>query len=354
MGDFYELFYDDAQRAGAAARHHADRTRRVGRRADSDGGRALPCGRAVSGEAGAARRIGRDLRADRRSGDRQGARSSARSHAWSRRERSPMQDCSMPSAIRCSSRCILVRQRVGLASAQLLGSDSCAFATWTPRTLAAELERIDPSELLLSRWQRRCAAVRTGAGACVAAVAASTPVRRRGAWQNSSAPAISRPLASRTRRSRCRRPARSLHYAQATQQAALAHVRSLVVEQTGEYVALDAATRRNLEITETLRGEPSPTLLSLLDGCATAAGSRLLRRWLSQPLRARDVASSRHAAIAELAASQPVRRRTRGGVEAHRRPRAHRGADRALHRPPARSRRTAGNALDACPRSAPR
>ena len=56
-----------------------------------------------------------------------------------------------------------------------------------------------------------------------------------------------------------------LGYAAATQQSALAHVRTLAVETASEYLALDAATRRNLEITETLRGEPAPTLLSLLD-----------------------------------------------------------------------------------------
>ena len=48
---------------------------------------------------------------------------------------------------------------------------------------------------------------------------------------------------------------------------------------------LDAATRRNLELTETLRGEPAPTLFSLLDECATGMGSRLLRHWLHHPLR---------------------------------------------------------------------
>jgi DNA mismatch repair protein MutS len=99
-----------------------------------------------------------------------------------------------------------------------------------------------------------------------------------------------------------------LQYAQSTQQAALVHVRSLVVEQTGDLVALDAATRRNLEITETLRGEPAPTLLSLLDGCATPAGSRLLRHWLGAPLRARESAMARHRAIAELIASPLPRR----------------------------------------------
>ncbi len=77
-----------------------------------------------------------------------------------------------------------------------------------------------------------------------------------------------------------------LHYAGATQQAALAHVRSLTVEVASAFVALDASTRRNLEITATLAGDDAPTLHSLLDGCATAAGSRLLRQWLTQPLRA--------------------------------------------------------------------
>ncbi|HZW71978.1 MAG TPA: DNA mismatch repair protein MutS, partial [Caldimonas sp.] len=100
-----------------------------------------------------------------------------------------------------------------------------------------------------------------------------------------------------------------LQYAQSTQKAALAHVRSLVVEQVDDLLALDSATRRNLEITETLRGEPAPTLLSLLDGCATPAGSRLLRQWLGAPLRERETAKARHAAIAELIASPVPRHR---------------------------------------------
>ena len=56
----------------------------------------------------------------------------------------------------------------------------------------------------------------------------------------------------------------------------------MVVETASEFVALDPATRRNLEITATLSGGESPTLFSLLDHCATAAGSRLLRHWLTQ------------------------------------------------------------------------
>ena len=88
-----------------------------------------------------------------------------------------------------------------------------------------------------------------------------------------------------------------LAYAGSTQQTALSHVRSLHVETSSEYVEMDAATRRNLEITQTLAGGREPTLCSLLDTCATAAGSRLLRHWLTHPLRDRSTASARHGAI---------------------------------------------------------
>src|SRR6476646_2174372 len=89
-----------------------------------------------------------------------------------------------------------------------------------------------------------------------------------------------------------------LDYAGKTQGQALAHVTAVTAERAGEYVRLDAATRRNLELTETLRGEPAPTLFSLLDECATGMGSRLLRHWLHHPLRDREALKGRHAVAA--------------------------------------------------------
>jgi DNA mismatch repair protein MutS len=91
-----------------------------------------------------------------------------------------------------------------------------------------------------------------------------------------------------------------LEYAAKTQGQALAHVTAVTAERAGEYVRLDAATRRNLELTETLRGEPAPTLFSLLDECATGMGSRLLRHWLHHPLRDRSALIPRHEAVACL------------------------------------------------------
>ncbi|OIR02546.1 DNA mismatch repair protein MutS [mine drainage metagenome] len=89
-------------------------------------------------------------------------------------------------------------------------------------------------------------------------------------------------------------------YARDTQQQALAHITTLRVERGGEFLRLDAQTRRNLEISETLRGEAAPTLLSLLDGCATSMGSRWLRQALHHPLADRRAAAARHDAIAAL------------------------------------------------------
>jgi DNA mismatch repair protein MutS len=96
-----------------------------------------------------------------------------------------------------------------------------------------------------------------------------------------------------------------LEYARKTQGQALAHVSSVIPERTGEYVRMDAATRRNLELTETLRGEIAPTLFSVLDECATGMGSRLLRHWLHHPLRDQAALASRHEAVAALADAHP-------------------------------------------------
>ncbi|MDR2093598.1 MAG: DNA mismatch repair protein MutS [Azoarcus sp.] len=93
----------------------------------------------------------------------------------------------------------------------------------------------------------------------------------------------------------------ALHdYARATQRQNLAHITRLVVERDTEYLQMDAATRRNLELTETLRGDPAPTLLSLLDTCITAMGSRWLRHAIHHPLRATRIPAARHRAVAAL------------------------------------------------------
>ncbi|MFC7459960.1 DNA mismatch repair protein MutS [Hydrogenophaga defluvii] len=91
-----------------------------------------------------------------------------------------------------------------------------------------------------------------------------------------------------------------LDFAEHTQGRALAHVRQLQVARPQELIELPAMTRRNLELTHTLRGETAPTLFSLLDTCRTGMGSRLLRHWLLEPPRDREPARQRLAAIGWL------------------------------------------------------
>src|SRR5262249_28746148 len=91
-------------------------------------------------------------------------------------------------------------------------------------------------------------------------------------------------------------------YARATQTASIAHLRAIVLAYDTQSVRMDASTRRNLEISETLRGEPEPTLLSVLDTCATAMGSRWMRHALHHPLRDRAVVAGRLDAVAALRA----------------------------------------------------
>ncbi len=94
-----------------------------------------------------------------------------------------------------------------------------------------------------------------------------------------------------------------LRYVSHTQSQALAHVQQLSADRASQYVLLDPVTRRNLELTETLRGEESPTLFSALDHCQTPMGSRLLRRWLHHPLRENQAVVARHEAISTLLAA---------------------------------------------------
>ena len=91
-----------------------------------------------------------------------------------------------------------------------------------------------------------------------------------------------------------------LGYAEHTQGRALTHIYSLRVQRDDELISLPQTTRRNLELLQTLRGEDSPTLFSLIDTCMTGMGSRLLKTWLLQPERNRASAQQRLEGIAEL------------------------------------------------------
>ncbi|WP_373820198.1 DNA mismatch repair protein MutS [Glaesserella sp.] len=97
-----------------------------------------------------------------------------------------------------------------------------------------------------------------------------------------------------------------LHYAQETQRTALPHINAIHLAQNSETVLLDAATRRNLELTTNLAGGTEHTLAAVLDKCVTPMGSRLLKRWIHQPIRDQVKLSNRQQIIATLQQNERI------------------------------------------------
>jgi DNA mismatch repair protein MutS len=95
-----------------------------------------------------------------------------------------------------------------------------------------------------------------------------------------------------------------LQYVEETQFGALPHIRGMRVEHREQSVIIDAATRRNLELVHSLSNQPQHTLAGIMDRTVTAMGSRMLRRWISQPLREREAVAQRHSTIEALLASR--------------------------------------------------
>lgn len=91
-----------------------------------------------------------------------------------------------------------------------------------------------------------------------------------------------------------------LQYTKETQRTTLHHVHSLKIEKHEDSVILDATTRRNLELLNNLQGTNENTLISILDRTATTMGSRLLRRWITRPLRDRNILLNRQQAIQNI------------------------------------------------------
>ena len=95
-----------------------------------------------------------------------------------------------------------------------------------------------------------------------------------------------------------------LQYVRDTQQTTLSHIQAIKVEQQEDTLILDSSTRRNLELETNLSGGKDNTLASIIDKTATAMGSRLLRRWLNRPLRNHEILRQRQNAISVLQEKQ--------------------------------------------------
>jgi len=215
------------------------------------------------------------------------------------------------------------KKRFGLAWLNLASGDLRATDGGLD-ALPATLERIRPAELLLSESEN--------ATTVVAQPGSGPSLTRLAPWQfdlDAAARTIREQfsIASLEAFGLADRPAATaacgalLRYANATQTQTLPHVRGIRIDDDTDYLGIDAATRRNLELTETLRGQPEPTLFSLLDRCVTGMGSRCLRHALHHPYRERTVPAERHEAIAALLdahADRPLREALKGFADIER------------------------------------
>jgi DNA mismatch repair protein MutS len=192
-----------------------------------------------------------------------------------------------------------VRNQFGLAWLAL-SSGQLGVAQCEERELGSWLARLNPAEIL-----------HDGTGLPEAALQSRSAKTARPAWQFDGALGDRKLCAQLQVASLAGFNAQALttahaaaaallSFAEHTQGQALSHVRSLHAERAGDLLDLPPATHRNLELVHTLRGEEAPTLLSLLDTCRTGMGSRLLRHWLTHPARERSAAVARHDAITRL------------------------------------------------------
>ncbi len=191
-------------------------------------------------------------------------------------------------------------ERFGLAWLDLSAGRFTVLEAAGRDALEAELERLRPAELLLPE---DLAAARLGL--------AEGTLRRRPPWHFEADSALRQLTAQFGVRDLAgfgcadltlaiRAAGALLAYVRDTQRSALPHLAGLATEVRESALQLDAATRRNLELEQSLSGRPEATLAGVLDRTATAMGGRQLRRWMQRPLRDRGELERRYHAIATL------------------------------------------------------
>ena len=314
MGDFYELFYDDARKAARLL----DIT--LTQRGQSAGAPIPMAGVPVNAvESYLARlvRQGESVAICEQIGDPTLAKGLVERRVVRVVTPGTLTDEALLEERRDTILAAIARRgdRVGLAHADLAGGRLRVAEFDGLSALSAELARLAPAELLLDE-----------ASDFGDALEGFTAVRRRPPWHfdpDSASAALAGffgvrdlagygcahlPLAVGA-------AGALLQYVRDTQREALPHLDGIAIEEHGEGLALDAATRRHLEIDQHPSGRADLTLVGVVDRTVTPMGGRLLRRWLNRPLRRRDVLRARHHAIGALidaGAFEPLREALRG------------------------------------------
>jgi len=299
MGDFYELFFDDARRAAALL--DITLTAR-----GSSAGQPIPMAgvpfHSVEGYLAKLVRKGESVAICEQLGDPAKSKGPVERQVVRIITPGTVTDEALLEERQETLLAAIARdgERFGLAWLDLAAGRFTVSQSEGRLALAAEIERLKPAELLVSEGSMSEEVGRNG-----------TAVKTRPPWYFELASA-SRLLtdqmgtldlkgfgADELPLAICAAGA-LLQYVRDTQKAAVPHIRSLHVEERSDALIIDAATRRNLELDVSLSGKEDATVFALIDKCVTAMGSRELRRWLNRPLTDQSVLRSRYQALAAL------------------------------------------------------
>ncbi len=304
MGDFYELFYDDARRTAKLI--DIALTRR-----GQSGGEPIPMAgvpvHSVENYLGKLVRLGESVAICEQIGDPATAKGPVAREVVRIVTPGTLTDAALlaDKETRLLA-AVTFAPRIGLAWLDLAGGRFSVTELADLDALHAEIERLKPAELLLAEDAEAPPWLKSRPGA-----------RSRPPWHfdpGTGKRLLCEQLGTRDLAGFDAEDAPAgvgaagclLQYAKDTQRAALPHLRTLTRERREQAVILDAQTRRNLEIEASLGNRDEYTLAGLMDRCATAMGSRMLRRWLNRPIRDRIELKHRQQAVDVLARAGAV------------------------------------------------
>lgn len=299
MGDFYELFYDDAKRASQLL--DISLTKRGASAGDPIPMAGVPY-HAVENYLAKLVQLGESVAICEQIGDPATSKGPV--------ERKVIRIVT-PGTI--SDEALLKERQDNLLAAIWLDERGYGYATLDissgrfqvsepcdKETMAAELQRTNPAELLYPETFSEMALIEQRRG-----------LRRRAIWEfelETARQQLNMQFGTRDLKGFGIEPAELalraagclLQYVKDTQRTTLPHIRSLTMERQQDSIIMDAATRRNLELTQNLAGGTENTLAAILDNTSTPMGSRMLKRWLHMPVRDHQILHNRQQTITAL------------------------------------------------------
>lgn len=285
MGDFYELFYDDAKKAAALL--DISLTKR-----GASAGEPIPMAgvpyHAVEGYLAKLVQLGESVAICEQVGDPALAKGQPVERKVVRivTPGTVSDEALLPERLdNLLAAVYQEKEKFGLATLDMTSGRFQITEPENEETLRAELQRLSPVELLYCEDFSAMALIENAKG-----------LRRRPIWEfelGTAVQLLNRQFGTKDLKAFGVEKAILglcaagclLQYAKETQRTALPHIQSICLIENAENIQLDAATRRNLELTQNLAGGTENTLAAILDKCVTPMGSRLLKRWIHQPIR---------------------------------------------------------------------